>query len=91
MKYCKSKCAEMQEVNSALLYESCLSDNTLLLISHRISLSEVSAIDVWLSKALSEVKVRHELRKCNPKCEEGKGNSSRASVSEQHRVRITPH
>lgn len=44
MKYCKSKCAEKQEVNSALLYESRLSDNTLLLISHRISLREKSLL-----------------------------------------------
>lgn len=72
MKYCKSKCAEKQEVNSALLYDTCLSDNTLLLISRRISLPrEVSAIDVWRSKRLSKVKVKHELQNCNPKCKTG--------------------
>lgn len=71
MRYCKSKCAEKQEVNSALLYESCLSDNTLLLVSLRVSLREVCAIDVWLSKGLSEVKVKHELTSCNPKCKKG--------------------
>lgn len=44
MRYSKSKCAEKQEVNSALFYESCLGDNTSLLISHHISLREKSLL-----------------------------------------------
>lgn len=44
LKYCKSKCAEKREVNSALHYESCLSDNASLLLSHSISLREKSLL-----------------------------------------------
>lgn len=78
MKYCKSKCAEKQEVNSALLYESCFRQYIASYFSPQFSQREVSAIDVWLSKGLSQVKVKHELRSCNPE-----GVKAEENVSEQ--------
>lgn len=85
MRYCKSKCAEKQEVNSALRYESCLSDNTPLLLSQSVfSHREVCALDVWLSKGLSEVKVKRELRNCNAKskkCKRKKKKLQKMSAS----------
>ena len=44
MRFYKTKCTEKQEVNSALPYESCLWDNTLLLIPHVFSQREKSLL-----------------------------------------------
>lgn len=48
------------------------------LFSLCFSQRKVSAIDVWLSNGLSEVKVKHELRNCNPRCKKYEKNISEA-------------
>lgn len=89
MRYCKSERAEKQEVNSALPYESRLSDNTLLLISHSISLRESLPLMCGFQKDclrsrwnLNSETVIQSVRNVKKAAE---------NVSEQLRVRITRH